>query len=74
MNLTGTYAVANGKVMKLTDAIPSLKRPVPFNKGGTKEFDVSARRTFYSKQERRSWMIANKLRESGIIHPDQPPA
>ena len=71
MSLTGTYAVVDGKVTKVSGEVPTLSRPVYFNKGGVKEFDRTARRTFESKHEKRAWLKQNKLREGGIINPDK---
>ena len=75
MNQSGTYTwdVEREKLIRISAVLPSLKRPVYFNKGGTPEFDKSARRTFYSRQERRTWMQAHGLREGGIVNPDHPP-
>lgn len=72
MSFTGTYAVRNGKLTKISDSIPNLQRPVYF-KGDTPYFDKTARRTFNSKQEKRKWLKENGLREGGIINPDKAP-
>ncbi|HAM40604.1 MAG TPA: hypothetical protein DCP69_04520 [Candidatus Omnitrophica bacterium] len=66
---TGTYAVVDGQVRKVSDSIPTLARPVYFNKGGVPSYDPSAKRTFQSKLEKRSWLKKYGLREGGIVVP-----
>src|SRR3990172_4484619 len=71
MSNTGTYIMQDGRLQKISDAVPPLSRTVYFNKGGVPSYDPSARRTFESKQDKRVWLKENKLREGGIINPDQ---
>ena len=73
MNKTGHYVFRDGNLVKISDDIPSLQRPVYFNRGGVPYFDKSARRVFNSKQEKREWLKKNGLREGGIINPNKPP-
>ncbi len=71
MSITGSYAYVDGQWQKISDDIPTLARPVYFNKGGVPAYDPSARRTFESKQEKRQWLKQHGLREGGIINPDK---
>jgi hypothetical protein len=66
---TGTYLATDNGLVKVSDAIPSLARPVYFNRGGVPNYDPSARRWFQSKEDKRLWLKENKLREGGIINP-----
>lgn len=67
---SGTYLATESGLVKVSDAIPSLARPVYFNRGGVPTYDPSARRWFQSKEDKRLWLKENKLREGGIIKPD----
>ena len=66
-NLTGTYAVVDGSVQKVSDSVPTLARPVYFNKGSVPRYDPSAQTTFESKEQKRQWLKSNGMREGGII-------
>ena len=71
MSHTGTYVYAPGQgLVKVSEAMPRLARPVYFNKGGVASYDASARTTFESKAQKRQWLQTHGLREGGIIHPD----
>lgn len=70
MTQTGTYVLEPGQgLVKVSDAVPSLARPVYFNKGGVPSYDRSARRAFDSKAQKRAWLKAAGMREGGIINP-----
>ena len=73
MSLSGTYAIIDGKLQRINADVPSLARPVHFNKGGLRYFDKSARREFHTKHEKRSWLKQHGMREGGIINPDKAP-
>ena len=73
MSNTGTYVydAKAAQVVKVSDEIPSLARPVYFNKGGVPMYDASAQQSFDSKQEKRAWLQQHGLREGGIVNPDK---
>ncbi len=73
MNRTGHYEyVPSRGWVKMGEEIPTLKRPVFFNKGNVPEYDPSARETFQSKDHKRQWLKDNHLREGGrITSPDR---
>lgn len=70
-NQSGTYRVQPGVgLVKVSEAIPSLARPVFAPKGDLPHYDPSARCRFESKKEKRRWLTRYGLREGGIIDPD----
>ena len=72
-NLSGTYKLVNGYLVRVSEHIPSLHRPVFFNKGGVRAWDRSANREFASKTEKRGWLKQHGMREAGIINSDKAP-
>jgi len=68
-NRTGTYAVIDGVVRKVSETIPTLERPVYMPKGDLPHYDPSAKRRFESKAEKRAWLKQYGLREGGIVTP-----
>jgi len=69
MNKTGSYRWDGEKMIKFSDELPKIERPIYFNKGGTAYFDKTARRTFESKADKRKLLKDNKMREGGIVNP-----
>ena len=54
------------------DEAPRVFRDAWMPKGDVPYFDKSARKTFYSRREKREWLKTHGLREGGIIHPNKP--
>jgi len=71
MNQTGTYVSTKQGIVKVSDQVPSLSRPIWAPKGDLSHYDPSAKRVFESKADKRRWLKANGLREGGIINPDR---
>ena len=71
MSDTGTYVASPQGLIKVSDEIPSLARPIYAPKGDLPHYDPSAQQHFQSKAHKRAWMQQNGLREGGLINPDK---